>query len=332
MVFYLRFLQGLLYLVFLLIFAGSWVRHTGSGMGCPDWPKCYGYWIPPSPEELPENYQHHYLSKKIQKTQKTIQLLQNIGLQTAAQKLAHYLNHQSIQSFNPLKAWTEYVNRLLGSLVGILFLLNTFFSFQLRKEKSALFSLSLWTLGSVCFQGILGAVVVFTHLFPLMVSIHMLLSLLLLYLMNKIKEVADPSRPINLSPFQKRLLNLSFIIFLIQILLGTQLRQYVDGLSLPITNWSSAPPSFYAHRSLPWILLLLTGTLVYHAWKYNRTSYRRLINLFFLLCLCTLIGLSIYIFHAPPFAQPLHLSFSLISFYAYLRIKSRDVCLSSQKE
>ncbi len=103
-----RWNQWTLVVVLLLILAGGIVRSSGSGMGCPDWPLCFGQVIPPLVEsDLPSNYQEIYAERGYADTR-----------------------------FNALKTWTEYLNRLLGALTGLMVLVQAVLAFLLVRSRS----------------------------------------------------------------------------------------------------------------------------------------------------------------------------------------------------
>ncbi len=146
--------------IFFLIFVGGLVRSTGSGLGCPDWPKCFGTWVPPtSVEELPTDYKTKFAIKG-----------------------------KEIADFDTFKTWTEYVNRLVGVLIGFFVFLTVVFAFPYLKTKPAIFWLSFIAFILVGFQGWVGSKVVSSELASWMITIHMVIALvivaLLIYTIN----------------------------------------------------------------------------------------------------------------------------------------------------
>ena len=141
--------------VFFVIFLGGLVRTTGSGMGCPDWPKCFGQWVPPTEEsQLPADYKEIF------------------------KKPGH-----EVADFNVVKTYTEYINRLFGALTGILMLITLISSFQFRKKSLHITIFTFIAFILTGFQGWIGAKVVDTNLAGWMVTIHMLLALVIIAVM-----------------------------------------------------------------------------------------------------------------------------------------------------
>jgi len=134
--------------IYALILVGGIVRATGAGMGCPDWPTCFGQWIPPTAEsQLPSDYQQIYADRGYADT-----------------------------TFNVRKTWTEYLNRLLGVFTGFTILLTLIASWPYRRTNPMVFWLSLAGFILVGVQGWLGSRVVASNLNPGMITIHMLLA------------------------------------------------------------------------------------------------------------------------------------------------------------
>jgi cytochrome c oxidase assembly protein subunit 15 len=228
--------------VFLLIFVGGLVRSTGSGMGCPDWPKCFGKWVPPTNiNELPPDYKEQF--------------------KTAAHEVA---------DFDVYKTWTEYVNRLLGVLTGFFIFLTVFFALPYRKKDATVFWLSFLAFILVGFQGWIGSKVVSSNLAHWMVTIHMIVALvivgLLIYTITRSQEfmIEQQNDDTSLRMLMFAVLGVSFI----QTISGTQVRENVDAVALVMgeqnrQHWVSTLGDFFTfHRSFSFVSFLLTVVLL----------------------------------------------------------------------
>ena len=167
--------------IFLVVVAGGVVRMTGSGMGCPDWPKCFDNYIPPTDaSELPENYKDIYSEKRAKKIVRFGDFLTSLGFEKQAQALIADKSLLEEQDFSAFNTWTEYINRLLGALAGLLILIQTILAFMQFKKRKIMSFLALFLLFLTLFQAWFGAMVVATNIVPWVLTIHMMLAVLMI--------------------------------------------------------------------------------------------------------------------------------------------------------
>lgn len=273
-------------LIYLVILAGGLVRMTGSGMGCPDWPKCFGQYIPPTDiSELPADYKTRFA-----------------------------VMGKEIADFSAFHTWVEYINRLLGVLLGLsilVFVIQTLLKF---KTDKILFGLAFLQLIMVGFQGWLGAVVVATDLAPAKVTVHMLMAILLIInafaMLNRIKAKAS-------SMVSKSLIAFGFILVVIQIVLGTQVREAVDVVAKEMNNqgreyWiEQLPLVFKIHRSASIVVLLMILWLSRKSLRLETNDGLHSRLTFGITAIILFTGIVMAYFAIPAFAQPIHLLLSL---------------------
>jgi cytochrome c oxidase assembly protein subunit 15 len=283
-------------LVYLLILAGGIVRATGSGMGCPDWPKCFGRWVPPTEfSQLPPNYREIY------------------GVKLKGEV-----------EFNAVKTWIEYANRLLGVLVGFFVFGTLLASLTYWQKKRSIVWASVAAFVLVGANGWLGSRVVATELAQYMITAHLSLAILVVFALlfalvrsrgNYLPVVGQSSRRNGMRWLLIGVIGLT----LTQLLLGTQVRGALDAVIKQVgysqrENWiSQIGLEFYIHRSFSLVILAVNLLLIYQLRKNDRVGWFKWIPsvLLLFIVLEILTGVIMAYFGVPALLQPIHLLLSI---------------------
>lgn len=304
--------------VYVLILVGGIVRSTGSGMGCPDWPKCFGSWVPPtSVSQLPPDYKVIYSDYRHKKNLKFARYLRVMGLGETADKILADRSVRIEADFNPKKTMVEYFNRLVGVTIGILIFAVFVWSWKFRKRDIAITIVATATFVLVVFQGWIGSFVVSTNLTPWTITVHMFLALvivaLLVYLLHRSSTDSEPD---SYSAVAKWWLLSCMVVLLVQVLLGTQVRESIDRVAaVAIRNqWISAiGGDFILHRSFSWVVMILHAGLIVNLVK--TTGWKIFpVSLILLILGTVLSGVGMANFGVPPFLQPVHLLLATATF------------------
>jgi cytochrome c oxidase assembly protein subunit 15 len=281
-----------LFAVYFLILVGGSVRASGAGMGCPDWPTCFGSWIPPTSEaQLPANYQEIYADLGYAETE-----------------------------FNVVKTWIEYLNRLTGVTIGFLILLTAIYSWSVRRHDKSIATASVAAFLMVGFQGWLGSKVVASNLMPGMITLHMLMALAivgtLLFAVARARRGIMMAESIEgIDPRFEKWLYIVMALTVIQVTMGTQVREMVDYLNhtqgAERSSWVDALPwFFYVHRSFSAIVLfanLWLVALLVRSVGWTHTLTRFTIAMIMVIGLAIVSGATLGHLGMPALVQPLHL-------------------------
>jgi cytochrome c oxidase assembly protein subunit 15 len=302
--------------VYVLILVGGIVRSSGSGMGCPDWPKCFGRWIPPtSVSDLPPNYKEVYAAYREKKNIRFAQYLTTFGLKETGERILNDPGVLQENDFNPTKTWIEYFNRVIGVIIGFLIFAVFIVSLRFRKSEWKLTLIACLTFLLVGFQGWIGSFVVSTNLTPWTITVHMFLALLIVALLIYLVHQSSFEKEIE-SSLGFWWLTACMGVLLVQILLGTRVREAVDQVSVAVARveWArNLGSEFVTHRSFSWIVLILHVGLIMRLYKTDGSKSFAL-TLILLILGTILTGIGMAYFGFPAFLQPLHLLLATVTF------------------
>ncbi|GAB3540238.1 COX15/CtaA family protein [Noviherbaspirillum agri] len=181
------------FLTFDLIMFGAFTRLTDSGLGCPDWPGCYGHANP-------------------------LQAHEHISAAEAAMPDG---------PVTVVKAWIEMIHRYLAMAVGVLIMSMTAIAWRMwlrssRRDIGFTPWMPTMLLGFVCLQGAFGAWTVTLKLQPVIVTIHLLLGMALLGMLGWLAARQDSRFAVEIPtpPSFRQPAALALALLFVQIALG----------------------------------------------------------------------------------------------------------------
>ncbi|MEQ9304731.1 MAG: COX15/CtaA family protein, partial [Marinoscillum sp.] len=220
------------------------------------------------------------------------------------------------------KAWVEYINRLVGVLIGFLIIINMILSFRFWALDKRIVFVSVISFILVVFQGWVGSLVVSTNLLPGFISFHMLLAILLVSLLLTQRYLMIGRNP---EISGKPLISALLMLFLIQIAFGIQVREEIDWVknmtSLARVDWlNEVGVMFFIHRSYSLVIVGLVGLLIYQNLKLGIGKSLKVLAGVILIEI--VLGVILSNYGMPAFAQTIHILLATVAlgviFYLFL--------------
>lgn len=236
-----------------LIFVGAMVRATGSGLGCPDWPFCYGCWVPPTSAD------------QIDFTKLDLDKFKKKAAQHGRDPAT--ITVESLKAeFSPVATWVEYFNRLSSLPLSLSVLVLVMASCGRIQGPRGWVRLAAWlALACLLANAWLGARVVLSGLKPGTITLHMALAILMLCVLVYAAWAAT-DRPWRLDAVGSTPRTLAFVLFAlvaVEGIMGSQVRELTDSLAAlhsghPRSEWVRELEMswvYLVHRSFSWLIL-----------------------------------------------------------------------------
>jgi len=299
-----------------LIFAGAIVRATGSGLGCPDWPKCWACLIPPTSVD--------------QVDFKKIDIEKFKGKAERAGRNPDEITKESLhEEFNPYHTWIEFINRLLATPMLLTSLVVFVMSLCIKRAGKLVQLMTGLSLLSVLANAVLGAMVVYSGLKPGVITAHLALAYLLMIFLVigivKSKQIVGEGRQVaSRGAFFSALAILVFLF--VEGIAGAQLREVTDELAkenygADRASWTEElrrMGAFYFHRTFSWSVLI---AVVAFMWLIKKArGYFTLLEGSMIFMVFSLMVMGIVLGHVGiyPWLQVMHVGIASLLFYAVM--------------